>query len=430
MPVECRLPDLGENITSATIVEVLVAPGDTLAVDQAIAILETDKAEFELPSSVAGIIVEVLVQADDEVQVGQVVLTIEGDGAPPPAPDAAAATADASAPPPAPPPPAPPSDPVVVPPTAPGASAPSAADAAPVPASPSVRRLARELGVDIHRVSASGPRGRITAEDVQRYVKGVLTAGSTAGPGAGLAPAPLPDFSKYGPTTREPLSKVRRRTAENLSRAWATIPHVTQHDRADLTELERLRKQHAPQVEAAGGKLTVTAILLKVLAAALKKFPRFNASLDMATNELVLKQYVHLGVAVDTERGLLVPVIRDADTKNIVEIALELTDLASRARGRKIRPEMLEGASCTLTNLGGIGGTAFTPIINPPEVCILGASRATTMPVYRDGGFVPRLMAPFSLSYDHRVIDGADAARFLRWFCDALEQPFLPLLEG
>jgi pyruvate dehydrogenase E2 component (dihydrolipoamide acetyltransferase) len=245
-----------------------------------------------------------------------------------------------------------------------------------------------------------------------------------------LAPAPLPDLAKWGPVERRPMRAVRRKTAAHLSRAWLTVPHVTQSDNADVTDLEELRTRFSARAEAAGGKLTMTAIALKIVAAALRKFPQFNASVDMATEEIVLKHYVHVGVAVDTDRGLLVPVLRDVDKRNIFELSVELARAAEKARAGKVTAEDLEGGCFTITNLGGIGGTYFTPIVNHPEVAILGLSRARMQPVWKDGAFHPRLMLPLSLSYDHRVIDGADGIRFLRWVAEAFEQPFLLSLEG
>jgi pyruvate dehydrogenase E2 component (dihydrolipoamide acetyltransferase) len=284
------------------------------------------------------------------------------------------------------------------------------------PAAPSVRRLAREIGVDINEVSGSGPSGRISTDDVKAYAKRIVAGGATAG--AARAVAPLPDFSRWGAIERQPIRAVRRKTAEHLSEAWTAIPHVTQHDLADVTALEELRKKHAKEVEAAGGALTVTSIAVKVAAAALRVFPQFNTSIDLAA------------VAVDTDRGLLVPVIRDADSKSIVQLSVELSQLAEKARSRKIALDEMQGGTFSISNLGGIGGTAFTPIVNLPEVAILGISRARIEPVFKDGFFAPRLMLPLSLSYDHRVIDGADGARFLRWIVDAFEQPFLLALQG
>jgi pyruvate dehydrogenase E2 component (dihydrolipoamide acetyltransferase) len=286
-------------------------------------------------------------------------------------------------------------------------------------AAPSVRRLARELGVDILRLTGTGPGGRISEEDVQAFVRGALAGGGAA------APVPLPDFTKWGEIERKPMSNIRRKTAEHLTRAWTTIPHVTQHDKADITALEELRKRYAPQAEQAGGKLTMTAIALKIVSAALHRFPQFNAAVDMGRGEIVYRKSIHVGVAADTPRGLLVPVIRDVDRKGMLELAAELSKVSEKARGGKLSLDEMQGGGFTITNLGGIGGTSFTPIVNWPEVAILGISRGAHEPVYDGQQFQPRLMLPLSLSYDHRVIDGADAARFLRWVAEAFEQPFL-----
>jgi pyruvate dehydrogenase E2 component (dihydrolipoamide acetyltransferase) len=310
----------------------------------------------------------------------------------------------------------------------PSQPAPAAEEAAgpPPPAAPSVRRMARELGVEIRRVTGTGADGRISAEDVQEYVKSVMS-----GRGGSGVPAPqLPDFTKWGEVERKPMSNIRRKTAEHLSSAWNTIPHVTNHDKADITDLEALRKQYGAQAEKAGGKMTMTAIAVKIVAGAMQRFPQFNASADMARQEIVYKHAIHVGVAVDTERGLLVPVIRDADQKGIVDLSVELTKLSERARAGKLSLDEMQGGGMTVTNLGGIGGTSFTPIVNWPEVAILGISRGAYEPVWSEdddgeAGFEARLMLPLSLSYDHRVIDGADAARFLRWVCEAFEQPFV-----
>jgi len=314
---------------------------------------------------------------------------------------------------------------------APEPAAPSAAppELPPAPAAPSVRRMARELGVDVNQVVGTGEGGRISIEDVKAHAKRLVEGGSRGG--AGQA-EPLPDFSRFGPMERQPMRAVRRKTAEHLSAAWASIPHVTQCDLADITGLEELRKKYAKQVEAAGGNLTVTSIAVKIVAAALKVFPQFNASIDLAASEIILKKYVNIGVAVDTDRGLLVPVIRDADRKNIVQLSVELAQLSEKARTRKIALEEMQGGCFSISNLGGIGGTYFTPIVNAPEVAILGVSRARMEPVYNkeSGQFAPRLMLPLSLSYDHRAIDGADGIRFLRWVCEALEQPFVLALQG
>jgi pyruvate dehydrogenase E2 component (dihydrolipoamide acetyltransferase) len=305
-----------------------------------------------------------------------------------------------------------------------------AASAGPAPAAaPSVRRIARELGVDIRQLTGTGPGGRITVDDVQGYVRQALAAGG----GGGSAPTPfspasgppLPDFSKWGDVERKPLSNVRRKTAEHLGHAWNVIPHVTQHDKADITALEALRKKYGPQAERAGGKLTVTVVALKILATALRKFPQFASSIDPARGQLIYKKYANIGVAVDTDRGLLVPVVRDVDQKGIVELSAELAKASEKARAGKLSLDEMSGGVITITNLGGIGGVGFTPIVNWPDVAILGISRGRYEPVWDGTAFQPRLMLPLSLSYDHRVIDGADAARFLRWVADAFEQPFV-----
>jgi pyruvate dehydrogenase E2 component (dihydrolipoamide acetyltransferase) len=305
----------------------------------------------------------------------------------------------------------------------------------PVAAAPTVRRLARELGVRLDDVAAHIGGDRITSAAVEAFKR------SGGGPPAAVVsarvltpglppPQPLPDFSKWGEIEIEDMSKIRRKTAENMARAWIEIPTVTQHDEADITVLDGLRKRYAARVKEAGGHLTWTAILLNVLAGALKRFPPFNASVDMAARRIIYKKYVHIGVAVDTERGLLVPVIHDVDRKNVIELAKTLSEVSEAARSRNIRPETMQGATFTITNLGGIGGVAFSPIVNPPQVAILGVSRSSTRPMWRDEKVEPRQILPLALSYDHRIIDGADAARFLRWVCEALEEPFLLDLEG
>jgi len=291
------------------------------------------------------------------------------------------------------------------------------------PAAPSVRRLARELGADIREVRGSGPEGRISMDDVKAHVKQAMQQGP-GGSGAPVAGQPkLPDFSKWGEIKRESMNKVREITARSMATAWTTVPHVTQFDKADITQLEEFRKKYAKKVEKAGGKLTVTAILLKVLAQALEKFPRFNATIDIEKNEIIFKNYIHIAMAVDTDRGLLVPVLRDVNKKSITELAREVVDLADRTRKKKIKPEELEGGSFTVSNQGSIGGTDFTPIVYWPQVAILGVSRSSVEPKWIDGEVQPRMILPLSLSYDHRILDGADAARFLRWLCEGLENP-------
>ena len=435
------LPELGENVTAGDVLHVLVKLGDTVAKDQTVLELETDKATIEVPSSVAGRVTAVSVRAGDKVKVGQAILTVEdGTGkaaaAPATAPEKTSTTAAA---------PGGPDkaggkeqrEPAKVVDISRGArpsAEPAAAEMPLAPAAPSVRRMARELGVDIDRVSGSEANGRISIEDVKtharRLLEGVARAGAHAAPGGPGDSVALPDFSRWGEIERQPMRPVRRKTAEHLSAAWRTIPHVTQHDLADVTALEELRTKYAKEAEEAGGNLTVTAIAVKVVAAALTVFPQFNASIDLAAEEIIYKKYVNIGIAVDTDRGLLVPVVRDADTKNIIQIAVEIAELSAKVRNRKISLKEMQGGCFSISNLGGIGGTYFTPIVNAPELATLGISRARTEPVYRDNEVVPRLMLPLSLSYDHRAIDGADGIRFLRWVIQALEQPFLLALQG
>ncbi len=459
MAKEFRLPLLGENIESGTVVRILVQKGDTIEVNQPVLEIEADKTSAEVPSNVSGTVTEIHVSEGDEVRTNQLILTLSeaAEGAAPaaeppeeekaeeaPAPageeaqPAAAETASAPAPAPA---PEVSAAPTPAPAAAPAASAAeqvsdaALGDGKPIPAAPSVRRFAREVGVDLRQVQGTGPGGRISIEDVKAYLRSLdlqsqpEPAAAAAG-GFQLPVQQLPDFAKWGPIEREKMSGIRRATAHHLSQAWVAIPHVTHHDKADITEMEKLRKQYAPRVEQAGGKLTMTAILVKVVVGALRQFPRFNASVDMATEEIIYKNYYNIGIAVDTEHGLLVPVIRDADRKSLVQIAVELGEIAQKARERKLTAEDMQGGTFTISNLGGIGGTGFTPIVNSPEVAILGVARSRIEPVYQDGEWVPRNMLPLSLSYDHRIIDGADAARFVRWIASALEDPFLLALEG
>ena len=433
---ELKIPELGENITSGRVASVLVAAGDALEQDQIVLELETDKAVIEIPSTVSGTVKEVLVAEGDDVAIGQVVLRVEQAAAeaesvepkaaekeePENAPEEEATAAPAPAAP-------QPEPPVEVPPAQPATAKKTDFKEA-APAAPSVRRFAREIGIDIHQVPGSGPGGRISVEDVKNYSKMLNKQRADQQTiFKGVQPEPLPDFSRWGEVEVSPMNKVREKTAQHLSYAWATIPHVTQFDKADITELEELRKRYAPVAEKAGGKLTITAILLKVVVKALQKFPQFNASIDMLKKEIIYKKYYNIGVAVDTDRGLLVPVIRDVDQKSLVQLAVELSQISAKARDKKIALEDLQGGNFSISNLGGIGGTGFTPIVNAPEVAILGVSRSEIQPVYRNGEFVPRLIMPLSLSYDHRLIDGADAARFLRWVCQALEEPFSWELE-
>jgi pyruvate dehydrogenase E2 component (dihydrolipoamide acetyltransferase) len=461
---EFKIPELGENVAGGDVTRVMVNVGDTVAREQPVLELETDKATIEVPSSVAGVVKEVKVKAGDKVKVGALVLTVDdagGNG------KGAAAPAQAAAPPPPParPEPAPAPEPPKQAPApqksepqkvvsmsrpqkqAEPAPPPPAKERGPAaPASPSVRRLAREVGVDINEVQGTGAEGRISQEDVKEHARRILSSvGTSRGAARPAAATPLPDFTKWGEVERRPMSNIRRKTSENLAHAWNAIPHVTQCEKADITALEELRKKYRDQVAKAGGNLTVTAMLVKVLATAVQRFPQFNASLDLQSGEIVYKKYVNVGVAVDTDRGLLVPVIRNCDQKNIQQIAIEIQQAAEKAREKKLSLEEMSGGGITISNLGGIGGTYFTPIVNWPEVAILGVSRGVTEPVWRpstgaqgvpsgverpSGTFEPRQMLPLSLSYDHRVIDGADAIRFLRWVVEAIEQPFLLSLLG
>jgi len=427
---EFKLPELGENIHQGELVRLMIAPGTKVSDGQPVMELETDKAVVEVPASVSGVVKEVHVKEGQKVQVGQVIFTLEGDSAPATEKKQSAPVehvsgqqaarlsfqmamrAEGK------------TEEQALPPDQPQAGLPAFAMPAqlgkvagtehrePVAAAPHVRRLARELGLDIYNVTGTGPGGRVSEDDVKAYAKATLIAAQQTPQVARLAEPKLPDFTKWGKVERVSMRGIRRKTAEHLREAWNTIPHVTQHDRADITELEQLRAKFAPRAEEAGGKMTVTAIALKVCASALKVFPQFNASIDMEKEEIAYKQYIHIGVAMDTDRGLLVPVIRDVDKKNIVELATELSQLSKKARDKKLTPDEMEGGTFTITNLGGIGGTAFTPIVNHPEVAILGLSRGRMEPEWIHGKFEPRLILPLSLSYDHRLIDGADAARF------------------
>ncbi len=447
---EFKLPELGENIDSGELVRLLISPGANVSEGQPVMELETDKAVVEVPSTVSGIVREIKVKEGEKVKVGEVIFTLEGGVTAPAEPvrrhepvehisgqqaarlafqlaiRAEGKTEEQALPPDQPQTPIPEfSMPVQL-----GKVA--GTDRDPVPAAPHVRRLAREIGVEIRSVQGSGPGGRISEEDVKLSAKNALLAAAAAAqtPRGSFVEPELPDFAKWGKTERVSIRGVRRKTADHLREAWNTIPHVTQQDRADITELEQLRARFAPRAEEAGGKMTVTAIALKVCASALKVFPQFNASIDMGKEEIIYKQYINIGMAVDTDRGLLVPVIRDVDKKNIVELAAELAQLSKKARERKLTPEEMGGGTFTITNLGGIGGTGFSPIVNHPEVAILGLSRSRMEPEWVNNKFEPRLILPLSLSYDHRLIDGADAARFLRWIAEAFEQPFLLSVQG
>ena len=409
MATEFKLPDLGEGVEAGDVVGVLVAEGDTVEIDQGVVELETDKALVEVPSSVAGTVTKIHVSAGDRVPIGSLLISVEeGEKSVPTAPAPKEETQVAEAP-------------------APTPSKPPAptSNGDPIPAAPSTRRLARELGVDITQVSGSGPGGRISQDDIKTAVRDRQTGGF-----APTAPVELPDFSRWGNIERQPLSRVRQIIAKNMSQAWQQVAHVTQFDRADVTDLEAFRQRNKAKTEASGAKLTPTVLALKAIITALKTFPQFNASLDAGANEIILKHYYNLGIAVDTERGLLVPVIKDVDRKDILELALELGDISNRARTNKIGLDELQGGTFTITNLGSLGVGEFTPIVNHPEVAIMGLGRAREEATVREGRIEPRLIMPLALSYDHRVIDGADGARFMRKIVDALENPELMLMGG
>ncbi len=484
MSIEFKLPAVGENVETAEIGSLRVAEGDVISADQVVMEIETDKAVFELPCPQAGKITKIHVKPGDTVKAGAVLLTVDessagaagkrepqekaaksdkpepeskpakgqpSEAAPTekPAPDAAK-TAAPKTPAKSPEKGAPPAEkpaaatavaksaepaegaPASKPPRPP-ASQTDGEEPAPAPAGPATRRLARELGVDLHQVPGSGPGGRITSEDVQAYVRERLAALEPApspSAGAGLVSPPLPDFSQFGAIERQPLNKIMRTGAANVSLAWNVIPHVTQHEIADVTELEAARKRSSQSSTGKDGpKITMTVLAMKAVVSALKAFPRFNSSYDAATGEVILKRYYHIGIAVDTENGLMVPVIRSVDSKSVVQLAGELTEIARKARDRKLALADMQGGSFTITNLGGIGGTYFTPIVNYPEVAILGLSRTSQQQIVVDGEPRVRLMLPLSLSYDHRVINGADAARFIVKLASLLSDPFQLMSE-
>jgi pyruvate dehydrogenase E2 component (dihydrolipoamide acetyltransferase) len=456
MTIEYKLPDLGEDIETGDVIGVFVSAGDTVVEDQALLEIETDKAAIEIPAPAAGTIKEVHIKEGDTIKVGQLLVTIddgkaktkgtqvkevaktqdevieeiaekeveeEMDTDPEPEPQEVElnTTQDLTEN----------SEEKEIPDTAELLAKNKNA----VPASPTTRRMARELGIDINLVEGTGPGGRISKDNIRNYAPGKRSKPKSE-PQAPEPPVIEPQdpkdkvsSDKWGNIDRTPMSKVRKLTAERLTKAWAA-PHVTQYDKADITELEKLRKEFGDSVTKAGGKLTMTSIILKVIASALKAFPEFNASVDMENEEILYKKYYNIGVAVDTDRGLLVPVIKDVNKKNITKLSVELSELSEKARNKKITVNELQGGTFTISNLGGIGGTYFSPVLNAPEVAILGISLSAIEPVYIDGGFLPRLMLPLSLSYDHRLIDGADAIRFLRWIIEALEEPFKIPLEG
>jgi pyruvate dehydrogenase E2 component (dihydrolipoamide acetyltransferase) len=437
---EVKVPDIGD-FKEVEVIELLVKPGDTIAVDQSLITVESDKASMEIPSSTAGVVKEVKVKVGDKVSEGSLVLMVD-----------AAATASAAAPVPASAPaaaaPTPAAAPAAVVPAAASVAAPVAAAAAPpaltlveskapaaaadhkAHASPSVRKFSRELGVDLVKITGTGPKGRILHEDVQNYVKAVMSGqgaaaapaarGGGGGTGLDLLPWPSLDFSKYGPTELQPLSRIKKISGPNLHRNWVMIPHVTQYEDADVTELEEFRKSSNTALAKSGVKLTMLAFVIKASVAVLKKYPEFNSSLDEKGENLILKRYYHIGFAADTPQGLVVPVVKDADKKGVLQIAQEMGELSAQAREGKLKPADMQGATFTISSLGGIGGTSFTPIINAPEVAIVGLSKTTMKPVWDGKQFVPRLILPLSLSYDHRVIDGAMGARFVAYMSEVL----------
>lgn len=437
MAIEFKLPELGENVSAGTIAKILVKVGDTVSAEQSILEVETDKAVAEIPCPTAGKITAIKVKEGQKVKAGDVILLIEAGAAS--KAEAPKAEEPKAKPAPAPAPaerPAPKLQVLERPAPAPAvASAPRSGGA--VLASPSVRRLAREHGIDLASVPVADPSGRVTAQDIMAVINGTAPAAQAApaeapakaASASAAAPAMTGDGDKWGAVVLEPMSGIRRKTAERMTQNWTTIPHVTHFEKADVTALEALRKKHAKQFDAFGAKLTVTSFIIKVLGEALKRFPKFNASVDLAGEQLVYKQYYNVGVAVDTPNGLLVPVMRHVDQMSIRQISIELPMLAAKARDRKLSIEDMQGGTFTISNLGGLGGYAFTPIINSPEVAILGVSRSSVEPVWQDGQFSPRTMLPLSLSYDHRIIDGADAARFTRWVVEALENPWVLFLE-
>ena len=436
MATEFKLPLLAEGIDSADVAELHVAEGDTITADQVLMELETDKAVMELPSPQAGKIAKLLVKKGDTVKVGQPILLIDavgaesnGEASKPAAksetkgdPVATAATATAAAEKPA------TSESKTPAPAAPANSNPWANGSTPVAAGPATRRMARELGVNLGSVKGTGSGGRITSEDVARAFAGT-SGGASGGTGGGITIPPLPDFSQFGAVERQAYSRLQKTVANNLSLAWQVVPHVTQHDLADITDIEAARKRFVENAGKNAPKVTMTAITMKALVACLQQFPHFNSSYDAQKGELVLKKYYHIGVAVDTPTGLVVPVIRDVDKKSVVQLAHELTAVAGKARDGKLSIEDMRGGTFTITNLGGIGGTAFTPIVNYPEVAILGMSRSQKQLQLNNGELQERLMLPFSMSYDHRVVNGADAARFLVRLASMFADPFRLLVE-
>jgi len=412
---EIRIPDIGGE--GAEVIEILVKVGDHVALEQGLLSLESDKATMDVPSTVAGVVKQVNIKKGDKVKEGDVVVVLETAVSP-------QATQPAE--------PVKPATMIEAPKSIQVAAVPAHTTTvvdsshyglgADIHASPAVRRIGREFGVDLRKVPASGDKGRITVTDVQQFVKQALAnggAGAAVG-GLAVAPAPVVDFAKFGDIEAVELNKIKRLTAKNLHRNWVTIPHVTQFDEADITEMESFRNQQKQLAEQQGVKLTPLVFIMKAVVAALKEYPQFNSSLDASGEKLILKKYFHIGIAVDTPEGLVVPVIRDVDRKGMFDLARELAAVGDKARKKQLKPQDMQGACFSISSLGGIGGTAFTPIVNLPEVAILGVSKAKMQPVYFNDAFVPRLMLPLSLSYDHRVVDGAEAARFITFLSKCL----------
>lgn len=457
MAQEFKLPELGENIDSIQVVRVMVSAGGAVEVDQPVLELETDKATIEVPSTVAGTVAAVHVNPGDAIKTGQLIFSLSESAdrpaapaeatpsdAPPADPQQETPVAETAAPEAAPVAAAAPepsasaseAPPATAPAPAASAQSPAASSgvaagtARKVAAAPSVRRFAREIGIDLTQVTGTGPHGRVSKDDVKTYSRS-LNQARAAGPVPGVAHVPpLPDFTRWGEVERKKMSVIRTKTAEHMTLSWSQVPHVTIYEKADISELEQLRKKFAPLAEQAGGKLTMAVMVCKIVAHALRKFPVFNASADIATREIIYKQYVNLGVAVNTPRGLMVPAIRDADKKNMVQLAHEIQVLAGKCREGKIKLEEIEGSTFTVTNLGRVCGEYFTPIVNYPEVAILGMGRAADEARVVDGQVVPRTMLPLSLSFDHRVVDGADGAAFLGWIRSAIEEPLVLALDG
>lgn len=421
--VTVTVPDIGDSV-DVEVIEILVAVGDTVAVEDSLVTLESDKASMEIPSSAAGVIKSIALKVGDKVNLGDAVVVLEATAATPAAPAPSAAPAVPA--------PAAQATPAPAAAPAPAKAQPSSSPTANVSkgkshASPAIRKYARELGADLSRISGSGRKGRIVKDDVKSYIKSVLEGASTPGGvntsntgGAGIPPIPEVDFSKFGEIERVEMGRIPKLSAANLHRAWLNMPMVTHHDEADITELETFRKSLKAEAEKVGVRVTALVFHMKVLAACLKAFPKFNSSITPDGEALIYKKYFNIGIAVDTPNGLVVPVFKDVDKKSIYEISAEIMDVSKRARDKKLKGTEMQGASMTISSLGGIGGTAFTPIVNAPEAAIMGITRARMQPVWDGKEFVPRLMCPLDMTYDHRIIDGADAARFVAHYCQLI----------